>query len=170
MKQYKIAIIGGSSCSKLAKEVAHGVGYYIIKEGHILYTGGAAGVGDTAEEGGLKAVHEINGIPYELIFICNPFFETEKTFKGMKVKMGDNWEERRKLLIQEVDGAIAISGGFGTSDEINKCDLYKKPIIPIGGEGAAEVKRQQINGHLDINNIGVAFQAVMQLENMLRRK
>lgn len=166
----KIAVIGGRSCSAYAHATADEVGYRIIESGNILYSGGASGIGDGAEKGGLRACKCLGLTPSEWIFICLPWHETKETEVGMRVKMGSSWGERRKLMMEAVDGAIAISGGVGTADEIHWANEFDKPVVPIGGEGTAEGHRKDVDGIWVQEDPTAPGHAMNELLELLREK
>jgi len=159
-KQYKIAVIGGQTASEKAKDAAKNVGYEIIRAGHLLYSGGYGDVGNAAVDGAVMACEEIKKKPEENIFICLPKSEKPKNNKATLKVMGNSLEERREAMIKEIDGAVAISGGVGTTDEINLCQELSKPVIPIGGEGAAEKLRKLMKGDLYLKQLEAPFLAV----------
>jgi len=56
----------------------------------------------------------------------------------------DRWQEVRTFLIQECDAVVAIVGGKGTADVLQKAMLAHKPVFPIaiaGGAAATEWER-----------------------------
>jgi predicted nucleotide-binding protein len=58
--------------------------------------------------------------------------------------MEDRWQEVRTFLIQECDAIVAIIGGKGTADVLQKAMLAHKPVFPIpvaGGAAATEWER-----------------------------
>jgi len=167
----KIVVIGGVDCSPEAYQIAFEVGYQIIKSKQLLFQGGAGGVGKAALEGGLKALKETNTKPKDRLFSCLPAFrwvDPEDTSRGTIIVMGSNWGERRNLMINHIDGAIAVSGGSGTAHEISLCTELGKPVIPIGGEGSAETYRYEINGDLMISDIHSPKKAVKYLLKKLK--
>lgn len=162
----RIAVIGGVHASEEALKTAEHVGYEIVKSGHILYEGGAGGVGTAARQGGLKAAQELGYDPNHVVFTCLPKFNWVKAGKskdGYVLIMGGDWAERRRLMMEAVDGAVAISGEGGTANEISIGVSLKKPVIPIGGEGSAEDHRFESNGCLYISDTLAPLHAVQQV-------
>jgi predicted nucleotide-binding protein len=56
----------------------------------------------------------------------------------------DRWQEVRTFLIQECDAVVAVIGGKGTADVLQKAMLARKPVFPIavaGGAAATEWER-----------------------------
>lgn len=64
--------------------------------------------------------------------------------------MERRWQEVRTFVVSEVDAVIALIGGKGTSDCVQKAVLSGKPVFPLaiaGGAAQAEWEKLKQSGH-----------------------
>ena len=127
-----IGVIGSSSASEKAKEIAYNVGREIMRSGYYLVCGGLGGVMEAASRG---AFDESGGSNERIIGIL-PGINKEDANKyiGIVISTGIGFA-RNMIIASSSDAVIAIEGGSGTLSEISMAWQYGKPIIVMEGSG-----------------------------------
>ena len=121
---YRIAVFGSSKCNEAIKEIAQNTGRILALNNSIVYCGGKGGVMEAASKGVRNAGGIVVGIlPNNDISECNDYV-TIPILTGMG-------EGRNSLIANSVQGAIAISGSYGTLSEISHTLSQKKPVVTI---------------------------------------
>jgi hypothetical protein len=120
-----IAVIGASSCDARVAARARKVGELLARRGAVVISGGYGGVMEAAAEGARRA----GGL-------------TVGVLSGKKRKEANRWidvpvvtgmgEARNVIIARSADGAIAVSGGFGTLSEIGFCLKFEVPLVALG--------------------------------------
>jgi uncharacterized protein (TIGR00725 family) len=136
---FRIGVFGsdGEHCTPEAERIAYDVGRRLAQAGTIIYTGGAMGVMGAAckgarEGGGISISISPWGDSPEDRKRCNP----DST---IVIPTGIGYA-RCQVLVNSVDGAIAIAGGVGTLAEIGEMYLNRKPVVAIETSGGIAEK------------------------------
>jgi len=135
--------------SNYALEVAEEVGKLIAQKGCILVCGGRGGVMKAA----CKGAKEGNGLT---VGILPESKEEANEFVDIPIATGLG-NRRNFLVVTAGDAVIAISGRWGTLNEISFSMIFKKPLILIKGTGGSVDKI--IEEHL-MQNIESAYYVV----------
>lgn len=136
---YKVCIFSGSSfkVDKIYLQAASEVGRILAQESvHINYGGGAVGLMGALASSVLEHKGKITSII--------PAFMVELGWSNTRVTetiITHDMRERKKLLIEGVDGVIALPGGIGTLEELTEVITLKqlgrfdKPIVILNTKG-----------------------------------
>jgi uncharacterized protein (TIGR00725 family) len=135
--------------SNYALEVAEEVGKLIAQKGCILVCGGRGGVMKAA----CKGAKEGNGLT---VGILPESKEEANEFVDIPIATGLG-NRRNFLVVTAGDAVIAISGRWGTLNEISFSMIFKKPLILVKGTGGSVDKI--IEEHL-MQNIESAYYVV----------
>ena len=135
--------------SNYALEVAEEVGKLIAQKGCILVCGGRGGVMKAA----CKGAKEGNGLT---VGILPESKEEANEFVDIPIATGLG-NRRNFLVVTAGDAVIAISGRWGTLNEISFSMIFKKPLILVKGTGGSVDKI--IEEHL-MQNIEPAYYVV----------
>jgi len=135
----------------IAEPIAAALGRELITAGFdLIFTGGRSldgSVGTAAVE----ACQHLGVDPRERIRTYPHGPKTEGQGFGMILEPLDRrWQEVRTFVVRECDAVIALIGGKGTSDCIQKAVLAGKPVFPIavaGGAAHAEWERLKQAGY-----------------------
>ena len=124
MRKLVIGVIGSSECSVDIGQIAEEVGQEIAKRGALLICGGLGGVMEAAckgakQEGGMT----IGVLPMRERNMANPYVD-------IPIATGFG-EGRNVIIVQSVDGIIAIAGQYGTLSEIAFALNRGLPIVGI---------------------------------------
>ena len=128
---------------EIAKELSKYIGESIIKNGYELAITGARSLDAEIGNSAVAACEALGVNPRERIRTY-PHGRNSKSAQGfgMVIEPIDRrWQDVRTFVIQETDAVIAVLGGKGTADCIQKAILAKKPVFPIavsGGGAQAE--------------------------------
>jgi uncharacterized protein (TIGR00730 family) len=127
-----IAVFCGSSAGTdpIYREQVAQLGKILAKKGiRIIYGGGRVGLMGILANSALNAGGEVTGIIPGFLQI------KEVAHQGLTEMITvDTMHERKKLIEQRSDGAIALPGGFGTLDELfemltwGQLGLHVKPV------------------------------------------
>lgn len=135
----RTAVIGGSSLSPSAQEMAFLIGYELVAQGNHVLTGGRKGAGESASLGAYEACRKIGSDPENVIFSFVPEGKQPDFRIGSYIHIGKDKLERRIALIQNTYGAIVIGGGKGTASEVRLAVLEAimngYSLIPVSGTG-----------------------------------
>ncbi|OIP67691.1 MAG: TIGR00725 family protein [Nitrospirae bacterium CG2_30_70_394] len=120
----RVAVVGAAVCDEDEARVAEEVGMAIAGRGWSLFTGGLGGVMEAASRGAREAGGRVVGIlpgpdPRE----ANPYVEIP-----IATNMGD---ARNVILVQSVDGVVAVGGRFGTLSEIAIAAKLGRPVVGL---------------------------------------
>ena len=136
----------------IAEPIARALGRRLIESGFdLIFTGGQSldgSVGATA----LEACAQIGVDPRDRIrtYPLGRSTGGNRGF-GMILEPTDKrWQEVRTFVVRESDGVVALIGGKGTSDCLQKAVLAGKPVFPIavaGGAAQAEWERLRQSGY-----------------------
>jgi len=118
-------VIGASECTAAQATLAEEVGRRIAEAGWALYTGGLGGVMEAASRGARAAGGRVVGVlPGAAARDANPYVEIP-----IATGMG---HARNVILVQSVDGVVAIGGGAGTLSEIAIALKVGRPVVGLG--------------------------------------
>lgn len=118
-------MIGGNSCSRQEAIIAEQVGIEIAKIDGLLICGGKGGIMEAACKGAKKfGGITIGVLPDEDYSAVNKYV-TIPILTGMG-------EARNIIIVRTADIVIAISGEYGTLNEIALALKIGKPVIGIG--------------------------------------
>jgi len=121
----RVAVIGASESTAAQATLAEEVGRRIAEAGWVLYTGGLGGVMEAASRGARAAGGRVIGIlPGNAVHDANPYVEIP-----IVTGMG---HARNVILVQSVDGLVAIGGGPGTLSEIAVALKVGRPVVGLG--------------------------------------
>lgn len=113
------------------RQDASALGAAIADGGHeLVYGGGNIGsmraIAESAEAGGASVVSVIPRF----------FDERGLTFaNSTEIHLTDDMQQRRRIMWEKCDGAIALPGGFGTLEEVaefltlNQLGILEKPLV-----------------------------------------
>lgn len=134
-----IAIYCGSSSGneKIFTESAYSLGKILAKKGYsIIYGGACVGLMGAVADGALSQQGKVIGV------IPKFLKEKELEHKGLsEIHIVETMHERKALMNELCDGAIALPGGFGTMDELfemltwAQLSLHKKAISILNIDG-----------------------------------
>jgi len=121
----RVAVIGASECTAGQAALAEEAGRRIAGAGWALYTGGLGGVMEAASRGARTAGGRVVGVlPGSTARDANPYVEIP-----IATGMG---HARNVILVQSVDGVVAIGGGPGTLSEIAIALKVGRPVVGLG--------------------------------------
>ena len=135
---------GHSEDAELAKPIAQALGKALINSGIDLILTGSTGLDHDIGASAVTACKDLGHNPRERIRTIYYGANPSSGF-GMVLQPADKrWQEARTFIVQECDAVIALIGGKGTSDCLQKAVLANKPVFPIpraGGAGRLEWDR-----------------------------
>jgi predicted nucleotide-binding protein/predicted Rossmann-fold nucleotide-binding protein len=130
-----------------AEPIARALGDLLIRHDFELILGGTRGIDNFVGTAAMVACQELHLSEKERIrtYLPDRNGQSQKGF-GLVLKPVDRrWQEVRTFLVNECDAVIALIGGKGTSDSIQKAVLAGKPVFPIAvAGGAAEVEWKKL--------------------------
>ena len=136
--------VGHSEDAELAKPIAQALGKALINSGIDLILTGSTGLDHDIGASAVTACKDLGHNPRERIRTIYYGANPSSGF-GMVLQPADErWQEARTFIVQECDAVIALIGGKGTSDCLQKAVLANKPVFPIpraGGAGRLEWDR-----------------------------
>jgi len=147
----QIGVMGSwrSNLSESSYKLAEEVGEEIAKRGLALFTGGSTGVMEHAMKGAKKAGGKTVGI---IPASSHKQYAYLGKFIDFRINTGTDEAGRIPILINSVEGIIAIGGGVGTLTEIGIAYHQGKPVVVIEGTGEVADKLPKIldkDGYLD---------------------
>tara|TARA_B100000029_G_C17499239_1_gene932073 strand:- start:491 stop:970 length:480 start_codon:yes stop_codon:yes gene_type:complete len=122
--RYRIGVFGASECDDRISSIAEETGRILAKNNSIVYCGGRGGVMESVSKG----VNEYGGIVVGILPTTNISDANKYITIPILSGMG---EGRNNLIANSIDGAIAISGSYGTLSEISHTLSQKKPVVTI---------------------------------------
>ena len=135
----KIAIIGGQVASDKDFQIAYETGKMIAEQGDILICGGRAGIMEAAAKGS----YEAGGLTIGIL----PGIDDSDVNPYIKISLPTGVGLARNSIIAcAADGAIAISGHYGTLSEIAFCKQFQTPVCSLNSwqiKGVAARKSPQ---------------------------
>ena len=123
----------------LASRFAEALGDVLIDQGLDLVLTGSRSLDAAVGRAAVAACERSGGNPRERIrtYPHGEGAESHGGF-GMVLQAADRrWQEVRTFVVQEADALVAVLGGKGTSDCIQKAVLARKPVFPIPVAGGA---------------------------------
>ncbi len=135
----KIAIYCGSSAgpNEIYRSQAAQLGRYLAQNNiHVIFGGGKVGMMGILADAALEAGGEVTGVIPGFLHV------KEVAHSGLTelITVG-SMHERKALIEQMCDGAIALPGGFGTMDELfemltwGQLGLHDKPVGILNTNG-----------------------------------
>ncbi len=123
-KPLKIAIIGGHRAEEADKKLAYKTGKLIAEKGYILICGGRGGIMEAASKGAFEA----GGLTIGIL----PGIDDSDVNPYIKISLPTGIGLARNAIITcSADGAIAISGAYGTLSEIAYCRQFETPVCSL---------------------------------------
>ncbi len=119
--------IGDKNLSKHSLDLAEEVGREIARHGAILLCGGKGGI----MEASCKGAKEENGITVGILPLSK---DEANRFVDIAIPTGIG-NLRNFLVVNGADGVIALSGRWGTLNEISFAMIFKKPLVLMRGTG-----------------------------------
>ena len=124
---------------EVARSIAKELGDVIISRGFELILTNAGSIAADVGLAAVAACERLGVDPRERIrtYPHGPGAESAAGF-GMVLQPADRrWREVRTSVVVEADAVIALLGGKGTSDCLQKAVLARKPVFPIPIAGGA---------------------------------
>lgn len=112
----RIAVYCGSSAgpNEIYRKQAEELGRFLAENGiHVIFGGGKVGMMGLMADAALKAGGEVTGVIPRFLHV-KEVAHTQLT----ELITVDTMHERKALIEEMCDGAIALPGGFGTLDEL----------------------------------------------------
>jgi len=135
----------------IAEPIAAALGKELITNGFDLILTGAVSLDAVVGAAAVDACHKLGVDPRERIRTYPHGREAGRQGFGMILEPLDRrWQEVRTFVVRESDAVVALIGGKGTSDSIQKAVLAGKPVFPIavaGGGAQAEWERLKQEGY-----------------------
>ncbi len=123
-RQLKIAIIGGREANQQDLDIAYDLGKSIAERGHILINGGRTGI----MEASAKGAYDAGGLTIGIL----PGMDSSDANPWIKVSLPTGVGlARNSILVASSNGAIAVSGEFGTLSEIAYCKQFGRPVCSL---------------------------------------
>ncbi len=164
-----IGVIGSSSASERAKEIAFDVGREIIKNGFYLVCGGLGGVMEAASKGAKSILENSHGRVIGILPGTNK--EDANPYVDIAIATGIGFA-RNMIIACSSDAVIAIEGGSGTLSEISMAWQYNKPIVVMKNSGgiASTLIDKQLDARRDYKIKGAenAAEAIEIIKNELK--
>jgi len=134
----------------IAEPIAAALGRELITIGFDLILTGERSLDASVGTAAVNACQDLGVDPRERIRTY-PYGKTAEQGFGMILEPLDRrWQEVRTFVVRECDAIVALIGGKGTSDCIQKAVLAGKPVFPIavaGGAAHAEWERLKQAGY-----------------------
>ena len=118
-------------------EVAYRLGHPLAESGiTIVYGGGSIGSMGALADGALSLGGRVIGVLPRFMYDLE-WGHTNLT----ELRVVDDLHERKRLMIQDVDGMVALPGGSGTLEELleaitwKRLGLYLSPIVIVNTRG-----------------------------------
>jgi hypothetical protein len=134
-----ISVFGSSSpvSGSADYETARTTGRLLAEAGFTVQTGGYAGVMAGVSQGASEAGGHVIGVTSSLVEQWRPVPANEWVIEEIKCQ---SLRERVLYLVDNCDGAIALSGGIGTLSEVALMwsflqvgEISPRPLILVGG-------------------------------------
>ena len=158
---------------RIAQPMAEVLGEAIIRGGLELVLTDARSLDATVAKSAISTCEQMGLNPNERIrtYTSGPESDGPRGFGMVLEALDQRFQEVRTFVVQESDAVVALCGGKGTSDAIQKAVLARKPVFPIavaGGAGRVEwerLKRSQYFNHSE-GDIDFLADSNMALETM----
>lgn len=116
---------------QFARETSRHLGGKLIEAGFGLILNSGRELDGEFGETAVLACHDLRLDPRSRIRTY-PYGTKDNTGYGMVLAPdAKRWQDVRTFIVEECDAIVAIAGGKGTSDAIQKTKLAKKPVFPI---------------------------------------
>lgn len=130
MKSVAVYCGSSSGANGVYREQAAGLGSFFAKHGiHVIYGGGKVGLMGAVADAVLEAGGQITGVIPDFLKL------KEVAHDGLsELICVENMHQRKALITDMSDGAIALPGGLGTLDELfemltwGQLGLHAKPV------------------------------------------
>ena len=120
----RIGVYGGSDCSDEIYRMAEEVGSLLVENGAVVYCGGLTGVMDAVSKGVKNGDGTVVGIL--------PGSECDEANEYVTIPVATGMGKARNVVIvNSIQGAIAIDGEYGTLSEIAHTLNQDKPVVGI---------------------------------------
>ena len=128
----RIMVTGGIKSEEHAQNIAYSIGQYAIFRDHLMISNGAAGIDEAACKGAWMACQVRDFNPTNIIHIFRPKRHPAAQIAVGHIEIiGETYEERRTVVVEQSHAVIVLSGGKGTKHVVRQAQIMKKPIIPI---------------------------------------
>jgi predicted nucleotide-binding protein len=155
IKRWKVLFQGscktrrGDNAEQLsrAEPIARALGDLLIRHDFELILGGTGAIDNFIGTAAMEVCQELHLSEKERIrtYLLDPKDQSQKGFGLVLEPVDRRWQEVRTFLVNECDAVIALIGGKGTSDSIQKAVLAGKPVFPIAvAGGAAKVEWKKL--------------------------
>ena len=133
LKKVCVYCASSDQCDQVYKEAAFEVGSQLAQNGvSIVYGGSSSGLMGSLADGAIKHGGKITGILPEFLN------SEERVHTGLDdLIFVKDLHERKRLMIEGVDGVVSLPGGTGTFEELleamtwKRLGLYLNPIILV---------------------------------------
>lgn len=128
----RIMVTGGKKVGEYVIKIASLVGQYVVLREHTLISNGATGVDEASCKGAFMAC-QIRGLnPKNKIHVFRPQkHPTPHVDFGHLEVIGETYEERRNVVVEQSHVVIVLGGRKGTKDVVRQAQIMKKPIVPV---------------------------------------
>ena len=146
---YKPFLTGLSNTKEeLGREIASSVGGALMHAGLDLVLTDSGELAEFAGRGAEEACAALGVDPRERIrtYVYSDRGDTDGHFGMVLAPADSRFQEVRTFLVQQADAVVAVSGGKGTRDALQKAVLARKPVFPVAvvpGGALDEWKRLQ---------------------------
>jgi len=147
-KKFRVAVIGGGTCSKEQAAAARAVGAELVRKDCIVVTGGLGGIMAAACAGAKSE----GGLTVGIL----PGFSAQEANEYVDLPIVTGLSHARNVLVvRSADGIIAVGGRYGTLSEIA---LSLNMGIPVVG-----LDSWQIEGMEQAGTAREAVERILQL-------
>ena len=120
----RIGVYGGSECSDDVYKKAEKVGQLLAEKGAVVYCGGLSGVMEAVSKGVTNGDGTMIGI------LPGNDCDKANVYVTIPVATGTG-KGRNVVIVNSIQGAIAIDGEYGTLSEIAHTLNQNKPVVGI---------------------------------------
>ena len=130
----------------IAEPIAKALGKELIDAGFDLIFTGSRSLDAVVGASAVQACTQMGVDPRERIrtYLHGQPIVAAEAFGMVLESMDRRWQEARTFVVREADAVVALVGGKGTSDSLQKAVPAGKPVFPIavaGGAARAEWER-----------------------------
>jgi|TARA_B100000315_G_C14590399_1_gene595441 hypothetical protein len=144
----RIGVFGGSVCLDEIFKIAEKVGHLLAEKGAVVYCGGLSGVMEAVSKGVKKGDGTVIGI------LPGNDCDEANEYVTIPVATGIG-KARNVVIVNSIQGAIAIDGQYGTLSEIAHTLNQDKPVVGI--------KTWDIKGVVNVDTPEEAVTKIMEL-------
>jgi predicted nucleotide-binding protein len=141
---------------EVSRELASALGGELVRAGLDVVLTSAVGLDECAGRAAVAACEELGADPRERIrtYPYGQRGETGGYFGMVLAPLDPRFQEVRTFLVQQVDAVVAISGGKGTRDTLQKAALARKPVFPVAvGAGGAQEEWERLQRERFANRV-----------------